>query len=70
MAPRYTIRSARPGDCSALPAIERAASELFRGLVPESLFDDVYGQMPWHIQEQRAELLSTPEAPVQEGGGH
>ncbi len=57
-------------------AINESISEAIHLIEPlgppprESLFDDVYGQMPWHIQEQRAELLSTPEAPVQEGGGH
>lgn len=29
----------------------------------ESLFDDVYGAEPWHIAEQRAELLRHPPAP-------
>lgn len=28
----------------------------------ESMFDDVYGELPWHLQEQRAELLSGPRA--------
>ncbi len=29
----------------------------------ETLFDDVYGVMPWHIEEQKAELLRHPPAP-------
>ena len=28
----------------------------------ESLFDDVYGELPWHLREQRALLLRTPPA--------
>jgi len=28
----------------------------------ESLFDDVYATLPWHLQEQRAELLAGPRA--------
>ncbi len=28
----------------------------------ESLFDDVYEQLPWHLREQRAELLALPRA--------
>lgn len=35
-----------------------------------SLFDDVYAELPWHLEEQRAELLRTPPAPTNEGGGH
>ena len=27
----------------------------------ESLFDDVYAELPWHLREQRAELLATRE---------
>ena len=26
----------------------------------ETLFDDVYAQLPWHLREQRAELLALP----------
>jgi pyruvate dehydrogenase E1 component alpha subunit len=29
----------------------------------ESLFDDVYASPPWHLQEQRRELLGLPPAP-------
>ena len=28
-----------------------------------TLFDDVYAELPWHLTEQRAELLRAPEAP-------
>lgn len=30
----------------------------------ETLFDDVYGERPWHLEEQRAELLRGPKAPA------
>jgi pyruvate dehydrogenase E1 component alpha subunit/2-oxoisovalerate dehydrogenase E1 component alpha subunit len=39
----------------------------------ESLFDDVYQELPWHLREQRAELLASPIAPTHETqgkGGH
>jgi pyruvate dehydrogenase E1 component alpha subunit len=29
----------------------------------ESMFDDVYAKLPWHLVEQRAELLAGPRAP-------
>ncbi len=35
----------------------------------ETLFDDVYAELPWHLKEQRDELLKTPPAPPQ-GSGH
>ena len=34
----------------------------------ESLFDDVYASMPWHLAEQRAALLGLPPAPKHGGG--
>ena len=36
----------------------------------ETLFDDVYAELPWHLVEQRAELLRNPPAPSHGGGGH
>ncbi|MEZ4300759.1 MAG: thiamine pyrophosphate-dependent dehydrogenase E1 component subunit alpha [Polyangiaceae bacterium] len=36
----------------------------------ETLFDDVYADLPWHIAEQRDELLRVPPAPAHGGGGH
>jgi pyruvate dehydrogenase E1 component alpha subunit/2-oxoisovalerate dehydrogenase E1 component alpha subunit len=36
----------------ALPAVQR-----------ETLFDDVYADLPWHLREQRHELLAHPPAP-------
>ena len=35
----------------------------------ESLFDDVYKELPWNLKEQREELRRTPPAPAH-GGGH
>ncbi len=35
----------------------------------ESLFEDVYAELPWTLEEQRAELARTPPAPAH-GGGH
>ena len=35
----------------------------------ETLFDDVYKELPWNLQEQRDELRRTPPAPAH-GGGH
>lgn len=37
----------------------------------ESLFDDVYAELPWHLREQREQLLALPPAPSHDGkGGH
>ncbi len=33
----------------------------------ESMFDDVYEKPPWHLAEQRAELLGGPRAPAPHG---
>jgi len=49
-----------------------AAIAEVEGLPPparETLFDDVYATMPWHIAEQRDELARMPRAP-DHGGGH
>ena len=35
----------------------------------ETLFDDVYKELPWNLKEQREELRRTPPAPAH-GGGH
>ncbi|MEP7120968.1 MAG: thiamine pyrophosphate-dependent dehydrogenase E1 component subunit alpha [Byssovorax sp.] len=35
----------------------------------ETLFDDVYKDLPWNLQDQREELRRTPPAPLH-GGGH
>jgi pyruvate dehydrogenase E1 component alpha subunit len=34
-----------------------------------TIFDDVYAELPWHLREQRDELLAAPPAPTH-GGGH
>jgi pyruvate dehydrogenase E1 component alpha subunit/2-oxoisovalerate dehydrogenase E1 component alpha subunit len=36
----------------------------------ETLFDDVYAELPWHLAEQKAELLRHAPAPSHEGSGH
>jgi pyruvate dehydrogenase E1 component alpha subunit/2-oxoisovalerate dehydrogenase E1 component alpha subunit len=36
----------------------------------ESVFDDVYASLPWHLREQREALLAVPPAPVHGAGGH
>jgi 2-oxoisovalerate dehydrogenase E1 component alpha subunit len=30
----------------------------------ETMFDDVYAKLPWHLEEQRAQLLASPRAPA------
>jgi 2-oxoisovalerate dehydrogenase E1 component alpha subunit len=44
--------------------VKAAIEQAERTGAPElaSLFDDVYGDEPWHLREQRAELLSGPRA--------
>ncbi|EYF06298.1 thiamine pyrophosphate-dependent dehydrogenase E1 component subunit alpha [Chondromyces apiculatus] len=34
----------------------------------ESIFDDVYAELPWHLREQREELLRSQPAPGHSGG--
>lgn len=36
----------------------------------ESIFDDVYAELPWHLREQREELLRSPSPAPHGGGGH
>jgi pyruvate dehydrogenase E1 component alpha subunit/2-oxoisovalerate dehydrogenase E1 component alpha subunit len=36
----------------------------------ETLFEDVYADLPWHLAEQREELLRSPPAPPHPGAGH
>jgi pyruvate dehydrogenase E1 component alpha subunit len=33
----------------------------------DTIFDDVYATMPWHLVEQQAELRATPPAPTHAG---
>ena len=51
--------------------ISLAIQEAERQPMPsrETLFDDVYAELPWHLKEQRDELLGTALAPAA-GGGH
>ncbi len=42
-----------------------ASSEAQPKPAVETLFDDVYAQLPWHLREQRAELLAGTRAPEQ-----
>ncbi|MBM4358620.1 MAG: 3-methyl-2-oxobutanoate dehydrogenase [Deltaproteobacteria bacterium] len=52
-------------------AIGRAITEAEAHPLPDrsTIFDDVYGELPWNLVEQRAELLAGPRAP-DHGGGH
>jgi pyruvate dehydrogenase E1 component alpha subunit/2-oxoisovalerate dehydrogenase E1 component alpha subunit len=45
--------------------ISLAVNEVEKAARPprQSLFDDVYAELPWHLREQREELLALPEAP-------
>jgi pyruvate dehydrogenase E1 component alpha subunit len=36
----------------------------------ETLFEDVYAELPWHLAEQRAEVLSSPPPTGTPGAGH
>jgi pyruvate dehydrogenase E1 component alpha subunit len=44
--------------------------EAFGAPPRETLFDDVYAELPWHLTEQRDELLRAPPAPSHDGGRH
>lgn len=44
-----------------------AVSEKTAPPVLESMFEDVYEKPPWHLQEERAELLRGPRAPSPHG---
>ncbi|MFO0626185.1 MAG: thiamine pyrophosphate-dependent enzyme [Polyangiales bacterium] len=46
-------------------AVAEAAAPVAR----EGLFDDVYASPPWHLAEQRADMLSRPP-PTGHGAGH
>ncbi len=57
--------------CSKKPTEERkeAVTKAERTPPPklETMFDDVYERAPWHLNEQRAELLRGPRAPSPHG---
>jgi pyruvate dehydrogenase E1 component alpha subunit/2-oxoisovalerate dehydrogenase E1 component alpha subunit len=46
-----------------------AAVEALGPPARETLFDDVYAELPWHLGEQRADLLRGPPAPPHPSGG-
>lgn len=48
---------------AAIAEVEPAAAP-----ARETLFEDVYAEMPWHLREQRDELLRTPPAPTSHAG--
>ena len=50
--------------------IAAAIDEVEKAPPPDraEIFDDVYAELPWHLREQRAELLRNPPAPAH--GGH
>jgi pyruvate dehydrogenase E1 component alpha subunit/2-oxoisovalerate dehydrogenase E1 component alpha subunit len=50
--------------------IEAAILEAEKGSAPArgTVFDDVYEELPWHLREQREELLSLPPAAGHGGG--
>lgn len=50
--------------------IEAAILEAEKGPAPArgTVFDDVYAELPWHLREQREELLSLPPAAGHGGG--
>lgn len=36
----------------------------------ETMFEDIYETLPWHLREQQAEYLALPPAPTGHGGSH
>jgi TPP-dependent pyruvate/acetoin dehydrogenase alpha subunit len=44
-----------------------AVAEKTPGPALESMFDDVYAKVPWHLAEQRAELVAGPRSPSPHG---
>ena len=51
--------------------IAAAVTEVEAAPAPDrdSIFDDVYAELPWHLREQRETLRGVPPAPAH-GGGH
>lgn len=51
--------------------IEAAILEVEKAAPPArtTIFEDVYAELPWHLQEQREEMLQAPSA-TGHGGGH
>jgi 2-oxoisovalerate dehydrogenase E1 component alpha subunit len=52
---------ARVTDDEVKAAIEQAEHTQTPSL--ESMFDDVYCEMPWHLREQQGDLVEGPRAP-------
>jgi TPP-dependent pyruvate/acetoin dehydrogenase alpha subunit len=50
---------------AAIAAVETAAAP-----ERESIFDDVYSKAPWHLEEQKREMLRNPPPQAHGGGGH
>jgi TPP-dependent pyruvate/acetoin dehydrogenase alpha subunit len=50
---------------SAGEELDRAIDRASRGSGPsrESIVDEVYGETPWHLEEQRAAISRAPRAP-------
>jgi pyruvate dehydrogenase E1 component alpha subunit/2-oxoisovalerate dehydrogenase E1 component alpha subunit len=48
---------------AAIAAVEEAPPP-----ARETLFDDVYGTLPWHLEEQKREMLRHPPVPSGHGG--
>jgi GNAT superfamily N-acetyltransferase len=53
---RYSIRLARPCDLAALPAIERAAAELFHDFAPEAIDSDVTSEQEFAHAQASSQL--------------
>ena len=60
--------SALEQDLNAEIAVAIAEVEPLGPPPRDSLFDDVYAELPWHIREEREELRGTRPAPNHEGG--
>ena len=63
---RHPLRFLRSSSSSRPPQVIKEV-EALPPPSRESLFDDVYAELPWHLREQRAELLAGPRA---KGHGH
>jgi len=74
MTARGLLDDAREASLVAeLDAEVRAAIAAVESAPPPdrgSLFDEVYAELPWHLEEQRAELLRHEPPPAHGAGGH
>jgi pyruvate dehydrogenase E1 component alpha subunit/2-oxoisovalerate dehydrogenase E1 component alpha subunit len=62
--------AALEGELNAEIAAAISAVEALGPPARETLFDDVYAELPWHLREQREELLRGAPAPAHPGAGH